>query len=64
MVLLSLNGFFSSFVSVVFCKSEREELFKPFWKHARRVQARSHISFLVDAIESMLGHFRIFRLGV
>ena len=48
MVLLSLNGFFSSLLASYFVKASAKN-FKPFWKHARRVQARSYISFLVDA---------------
>jgi pimeloyl-ACP methyl ester carboxylesterase len=48
MVLLSLNGFISSLLASYFVKASAKN-FKPFWTHARRVQARSYLSFLVDA---------------
>ena len=48
MVLLSLNGFVSSLLASYFVKASAKN-FKPFWTHARRVQARSYLSFLVDA---------------
>lgn len=48
MLLLSLNGFISSLLASYFVRASAKN-FKPFWAHARRVQARSYLSFLVDA---------------
>ena len=61
MVLLSLNGFISSLLASYFVKASAKN-FKPFWTHARRVQARSYLSFLVEPLERRHGYFRVLGL--